>query len=327
MNKISEISDIDQEINELIDTGPGPGQYSISKGINLVSKSPSGHIFSKADDSKKIEPILVSPGPGHYFIGNEKQQKIYDRVFCYFGDKNLTDKFYYPDLLKQNSPRNDLKNEEVDVSRILKQKSPKPNSGKLKNRDFMYIDKEKLKMKPGPGYYIIHAQNKPKGTSGIKFPTAKELHESYLRKEEGPGPGYYNTDIKLTNKGIKFTEEGLHFKRKARSQTPKQINPGPLDYFPKKPSKQSPSILFGKASKELDSFLPKIDNPNICNNNVKKIIVKKMENLCVRDKLLGPAYYDPDFKKIQYKGKAITFAKSQRNHKIIFTPGPGQYNL
>lgn len=267
---------------------PSSGYYSTTKGHNKIAKTLEGPSFSKAGTKPK-DDIFITPDPGAYKQQSEKGERIFKKVLCYFEEKISIDKNFYPDLLKKNSPN------EISLS----PKNP-PNSNPffkssekvVPHREFQYIDKKKLLL-PGPGYYQTPIFAKPKGTSGIKFPSAKEFHDSYLRKEEGPGPGEYHTEQKKFQKGIKFKVEGLHksqeekklypgpgayyskpdiilnrfFQKppaysfsKARSQTPKKLKestPGPLEYSPKMPYKHTSQIFLGKIANTLNNIIPK----------------------------------------------------------------------
>lgn len=276
-----------EEEPENFDT-PGPAQYSISKGVKIINHNSPSYKFPQDGSKGKKEIGFLTPGPGQYeadkyTIG--KQQKIYDRILCYFGDKNPQDKFFHQDVIKKNAPSP----RKTQPSPAVIYKKPASNDvaimAALHKRDFLFIDKEKIK-NPGPGRYQIIEPPKPKGTNGIKFPAAKELHESYLRKEGGPGPADYNIRRNSLDKGCKFQQAGRYIVSnkekeffvpgpgaycskpeialhrffvkppafsfvKAKSQTPKKTpSPSPLDYFPDKPYRHSPHAFFGYGKEE-----------------------------------------------------------------------------
>jgi len=361
---------------EYVDFQPGPGQYSISKGLTQIRKNPEGHVFPKAELHRIKDPVSVIPGPGQY-DRDSKKQKIYERVLCYFGDKNQIDKFYYPDLLMKNSPT-PLVNDANDAMKKKPKKKHKQMDVSFE-REFNYIDKEKLKY-PGPGYYQCLPPQKPIGTSGIKFPRSKEFHSSYLRKDKGPGPGDYVTEPIKPQKGLKFKTEGLNISnsakeilvvpgpgfystkpdimlnrflnkppafsfRKARSQTPKNNNPGPLDYTPTKPIKHSPQAFFGSGVKRIKvEKIQRNESPGVVgtlHESKGHRSLKKIKGLPFGNEIrefefgeikklkcsIGPGEYHPQIENIRGKSPGGGFAKSERCTKIKQSPGPGDYKF
>ena len=307
--------------------------------------------------------------------------KIYERVQCYFGDKNSIDKFYYQDVMMKNA--NTANSSNTKTSDNIKtpnntQNEPKPTpprkpkkSADLVEREFNYIDKEKLK-NPGPGYYQSPPPKKPHGTAGIRFPMSKEFHSSYLRKEPGPGPADYITVPKSqSQKGLKFKTEGLYKSpvkkefdvpgpgfyyakpeivlnrfmgkppafsfTKAKSQTPRNNNPGPLDYIPVVPFKHVPQAFIGGTVKKI-KVQRKEQNTEIYQKNdegfkkSQKGLVfgneKRVFEFGEGGKMkfnVGPGAYEPKFEKIRGKSPGGSFGKGERLEKIKRSPGPGDY--